>query len=93
MTLIIHEVLSMILFYTCFCRAVKTDRSVKKNVLAAFWVLGASSCLSLFAPLAFGWNPDAVSLILLGGIVIVQVATSVLWRHGIPKGLINEGQC
>ena len=91
MMLAIHEILSLALFYTCFCRAVRTNKTVKKDVLAAFWFLGVIASMAMFAPLAFGWRPDFVSLGLLSAIVTVQAVTSVHWRHGIPKEFVNEG--
>ena len=87
--LILHEVLSMVLFYTCFCRAVKTNKTVRRDVLAAFWFLGIVASLSMFAPLSFGWRPDLVSLALLAAIVFVQLVTSTHWRHAIPHGFID----
>lgn len=93
MNLIIpHEILSIILFYTCFCRAVKTNETVRKDVLAAFWLLGVVSCIAVFAPMAFGWEPDCMSVVLLFGIVIVQAVTAEHWRHGIPKEFIDESK-
>lgn len=93
MNLIIpHEILSIILFYTCFCRAIKTNGTVKKDVLAAFWLLGIVSSIAIFAPLSFGWEPDCMSLVLLFAVVVVQIVTSEHWRHGIPKEFIHEDQ-
>lgn len=87
--LAIHELLSIALFYTCFCRAVKTNKTVKKDVLAAFWLLGCVACVAMFAPLVFGWRPDLMSVALLAGINIVQIVTSAHWKDGIPKEFIN----
>lgn len=88
--LAIHEVLAIALFATCFCRAVQTDRSVRKDVLAAFWVLGMVACIAIFAPVAFGWRPDWMSLALLAGTLTVQVVTGVHWKHGVPKEFIHD---
>lgn len=87
--LALHEFLSFALFYTCFCRAVKTDRRVRKDVLAAFWLLGTVSIVAMFAPLAFQWRPDFMSLALILSILIVQLVTAAHWRHGIPREFIN----
>lgn len=88
--LALHEILSIALFYTCFCRAVKTDKTVRRDVLAAFYFLGVVSCFSLFAPMAFGWRPDLMSLSLLGSVLIVQIVTSIHWRDGVPKEFVND---
>ena len=88
--LAIHEFLSIALFYTCFCRAVKTDRTVRKDVLAALWLLGAVASIAMFAPLAFSWTPDPMSIALLTSVLTVQIVTSVHWREGVPKEFIDE---
>jgi len=88
--LALHEILSIALFYTCFCRAVKTNHTVRKDVLAAFWLLGVVSCIAMFAPLAFGWQPDAVSLSLLASVLIVQIVTASHWRNGIPEDFLID---
>ena len=88
--LAIHEALAIALFATCFCRAVKTDRSVRKDVLAAFWLLGVVACIAIFAPMAFGWKPDLMSIALLAGTVIVQLVTGAHWKHGVPKEFIHD---
>lgn len=86
----LHEFLSLALFYTCFCRAVKTDKTVKKDVLLAFWILGCVACVSMFAPLAFGWHPDWVTLSLLASVVMLQIVTSAHWRNGIPQEFVKK---
>lgn len=91
--LIAHEILAAILFYTCFCRAVKMNGRVRKDVLAAFWILGIVSSIAIFAPMAFGWEPDCMSVVLLLAVVIVQIVTSAHWRDGIPKEFIDECDC
>ena len=88
--LAIHELLSIALFYTCFCRAVKTNKTVKEDVLAAFWLLGCVACIAMFAPLAFAWRPDPMSVALLAAVVIVQIVTAVHWKDGIPKEFVND---
>lgn len=88
--LALHEILSIALFYTCFCRAVRTNKTVRKDVLAAFWLLGVIASIAMFAPLAFNWRPDFISIALMAAIVIVQVVTSAHWKDGIPKEFINE---
>lgn len=88
--LALHEFLSLALLYTCFCRAVKTNKNVRKDVLAAFWFLGCVASISMFAPLSFSWSPDFLSIALLSGIVIVQVVTSAHWKDGIPQEFIND---
>lgn len=84
MTLIAHEILSMALLWSCFCRAVILTRSARRDIRIAFWLLGVTSVWCLFYPLVFPWEPDPVSLALLASIVIVQGVTSFHWKGGIP---------
>ena len=86
----IHEFLSLALFYTCFCRAVKTDRRVKKDVLLAFWIQGCVACVSMFAPLAWGWRPDWITVSLLAAVVLLQVVNSAHWQQGIPQEFLKR---
>jgi ABC-type transport system involved in multi-copper enzyme maturation permease subunit len=87
--LVVHEVLSFLLFYTCFCRAVKMDHNTRKAVLLSFWLLSIASVLCIFAPLALAWEPDIVSVFLLFAIVVVQLVTSSYWRHGVPRDYVG----
>jgi uncharacterized membrane protein len=69
---------------------VRTNNTVKKDVLAAFWLLGVVAVLSIFAPISFNWRPDGMSIVLLAAVVIVQVVTAVHWNNGIPKEFVND---
>lgn len=82
--LAIHEGLALALLYTCFCRAIKTDENTAGPVLFAFWLLGVAATVAIFAPLAWDWRPDVVSLSLLGSILVLQIVTALYWRDGIP---------
>ena len=86
---VLHEVLSAMLFYTCFGRALKTNRHVKRSILIAYWYLGIVAVVSMFAPLAFQWTPDFVSISLLLAILGVQIVTAVNWMHGVPKEFVK----
>lgn len=86
---ILHEALSAMLFITCFGRALKTNRHVKRSILIAFWYLGIVAVVSMFAPIAFSWTPDFLSLSLLLAILGVQIVTAVHWRHGVPKEFVK----
>lgn len=91
MNILIYEILSCTLFYTCFCRAVKTDETTRLSILLAFWVMSAASVVCIFAPLVFkGYTPDFVTILLLFSIVLVQVVASYHWRHGVPDAFAGE---
>ena len=85
----LHEVLSAMLFITCFGRALKTNRHVRRSILVAFWYLGIVAVVSMFVPIAFQWRPDFVSISLLLAILGVQIVTAGHWRHGVPKEFVK----
>lgn len=88
----LHVVLSLMLLYSQFCRAVKTDHSTRGTVLVGFYGLTAASIFSLFAPVVLpGWRPSWDTLVLLLSIVIVQAVTSRYWRDGVP-GQFKQGR-
>lgn len=87
----IHVALSLALFYSQFCRSVKTDHTTHTPVLAAFYGLTAASIFSLFAPVILpGWRPSWDTLALLLAILIVQAATAHYWIGGVP-GSFSSG--
>lgn len=81
---LIHELLCVLLFYTVFCRAVKTNERVRSDIRFAFFLLGLVACGGMAAPIAWGFVPDLFSLSLLAGVALVQVVTTYHWRHGVP---------
>ena len=87
--LVIHEMLCVTLWYTVFCRAVRTDARVKLQVRAAFVLVGAVALLGFVAHLAWGWEPDLWDVILLAAVVILQVVTATNWKNGVPDRFLN----
>lgn len=84
LSLFMHELLCVALFYSVFCRAVQSTTAVKLDVRLAFFLLGGVALAGIVAPLAWAFVPDAWSLALLSSIVLVQVVTALHWRHGVP---------
>ena len=85
MMLVINEMLFMALLYSCFCRAVKTNRETKLSILVAFYLLSCAALFATFAPIVMAWRPDAVSLALLAATTLVQAVTAQHWRFGPPE--------
>lgn len=82
----LHELLAGMLFYTCFCRAIRMDKSTTTtNVMLAFWGLGVASVIMLAAPIVSTWQPTIPSLALMLSIIVVQLTTSHYWTAGVPK--------
>ena len=90
-SVVAHEVLCAILFYTVFCRAVKACRKVRQDVRFSFFVLGTVACLGMAAPLAWGLAPDVFGLALLAAVNLVQLVTSRHWRGGVPDYFYSPG--
>lgn len=86
----VHLLLCAALFFTCFCRAVRSDCRVDVGVRVAFNALGAVACWGMAAPLT-GWQPDAWSLAILAAIVYTQWITARHWSHGVPEQFIRPG--
>lgn len=87
---LIHVALSLALFYSQFCRSVKTDHTTHTSILAAFYALTAASIFSLFAPVILpGWRPSWDTLALLVAILIVQAVTARFWVRGVPGSFSN----
>lgn len=85
-TLLIHEALAGVLFYTCFCRAIHMDdERTSYGVLFAFWILGLASVVMIAAPVVSAWQPSIPTIILLLAIIVVQVVTSRYWHAGVPQ--------
>lgn len=82
--LIAHELLCLLLIYTVFCRAVRTDHTVRVDVRLSFFLLGVVACFGVPAPLIWGLIPNTFTLLLLAGVTIVQISTARHWVDGVP---------
>ena len=91
MLMVVHELLCGILFYTVFCRAVRTSQDVRLDVRLAFQIMGMVACAGIVAPIAWEWAPDLMSAALLLSICIVQVVTARYW-DGVPDSFMKPGR-
>ncbi len=80
----INTVLSAALFYTCFCRLVRTDETTLVLVRAAFMALGAAAICSVVAPFIWEYRPRFIVLALLAAFTVMQAVTAHHWRQGVP---------
>lgn len=87
--LFLHVILCCVLWYTVFCRSVKTDQRVRADVRAAFVLLGSVALAGVVAPLAWAWVPDVWGLALLFAIVVLQLVTAAHWANGVPDRFIH----
>jgi len=90
--LVLHEALCAVLLWTCFCRATRTNAQTMLPVLASFYLLTIAALVATFAPLIMGWEPDAVSLLLLASISLVQTVTARFWQQSPPAAFQRPPQ-
>lgn len=81
--LFVHEILSLALMWSAFCRSALASESTKPCVRFALLSMGAVGAVAVVAPL-YGWSPDWVTISILAGFVINQVVNAQLWRFGVP---------
>ena len=89
--LYVHEALCLALFYSVFCRCVRSSDKVRTSVRLAFVFLGLVACAGMVAPLVWGVVPDLFSLSLLAAITVVQLVTAHYWRAGVPDRFYKPG--
>lgn len=82
--LALFEGFALSIFWSCFCRAAHTNKAnTKRDIRWSFTLLGVVSILSIVAPL-WGYQPDAMAVLLAGATAAVQATTSHHWRRGLP---------
>ena len=87
--LIAWDILCLALFWSVFCRSVRTDKTTKLDVRIAIYLVGLSSLLGFGAPL-YGWEPDVVTLLIVTSIVIMQVTMAKHWGQGVPERFVER---
>ena len=86
----LNFVLAGALWWTCFCRVVRTDTQTHMAVRVAFCLLAAvaAACaiapFGVFAPALPADEPSVMQLVLLAAMVIVQTLTAKFWKDGVP---------
>lgn len=83
--LLAHEAMCFALFYSCFCRAVKTTKAHTRVVIRlAIWLLGIAASMGIVWPIYKHWQPDAFSLVLLFSVTASQIIFAHLWKARVP---------
>lgn len=80
----LNTVICAALFYTCFCRLVRTNGDTHTSIRLAFVVLASASAWCLAVPLKSGEAPTGAQLIIEAAMAIVQALTARYWRDGVP---------
>lgn len=87
--LIIWEVLCLALWWSVFCRSVRTSTTTRLDVRVAIFLVGVGSLLGLGAPL-YEWEPDTITLYIIGSVVIMQVVAAQHWGKGVPEHFVKR---
>lgn len=82
---VIHAAVCMALFWSCFCRLVRTDHDTYPSVRLGFTVLGAGALASAVAPWAWDVHHSWPSTALAGATLLAQGITARFWRAGVPN--------
>lgn len=85
--LVIWEVLCAALFWSVFCRSVRVDKTTKIDIRVVIFLVGLGALLGLGAPL-YGWEPDWVTLLIIGSIAAMQVVTAQHWGSAVPDQFV-----
>lgn len=72
------------LFYTCFCRLVRTSRDTEVGVRTAFILLASAALVSLGLVFYGHYQPTLSDVILPAAMLLVQAITARYWRDGVP---------
>lgn len=74
----------LVLAYTGFCRLVRTDARTVLCIRVVFWVLTSVALVAAAEVVVWGYQPGLPAALLACAFAAVQVATSILWREGVP---------
>lgn len=86
---LLHTALCIALFWASFCRAVRTSSGTRPVIRAAICVQASAAIAAGAAPWLAGYRPQWPALALLASMVLVQTATSMLWRGGVPRPFVR----
>jgi hypothetical protein len=73
-----------VLAYGGFCRLVRADTTTLFCIRVVIWAMTVAAFVCIAAVLVWGYSPGWPSAVLSASFSAVQVATSVLWRNGVP---------
>lgn len=91
-TLVVYEIVCVALFYTCFCRSVRTDKDTITGVRLAFWGVASVTLFCAWLPTTGFFVVNWVDIAMPAAMLVVQLATAKHWRHGVPSAF-QRCQC
>lgn len=96
--LVLHTALCSILFWSAWCRIVKTsERHTRKSIRSSMALAAMAALVMMAAPWSadlWPWfpryTPHPVTLVLLASYAAVQVSTARHWLHGVPASFVER---
>jgi hypothetical protein len=88
-TFVLWEALCAALFWSVFCRLVRTCPTTRLDVRIALVLVGTAALIGIGAPI-YSWLPDWVTLVIVGAVVVMQMVMARHWLHGVPRQFIYE---
>jgi hypothetical protein len=82
--LLLHEIACALLFFTVFCRLVKTTCDTHVAIRIAYWALGSAAALGMAWPF-MGWSMQWFTPLITVAIVLMQSVTARYWAAGLPE--------
>jgi hypothetical protein len=95
---VLHYVLCLALLWSCLCRFTHTTKHrTRASIRWAFNLLSLAAVAGVVAPLVPDhthgrWLPDAMHVLLLFAITLVQIATATHWKHGVPPQFRTDSE-
>lgn len=71
-------------FWSCFCRLVRTNGTTHSVVRLGFWVLGAAALAGALSPWIWAVRASWPAVGMAAGMLILQAFTASQWRDGVP---------
>jgi glucose-6-phosphate-specific signal transduction histidine kinase len=90
MTVWVFVISCLLLFWAGFCRLTRTDKRTVLAVRLAFYALTVVAAVCVAAVLVWGYMPGWPSALLASAMAAVLMATSRIWREGVPRHYLTE---
>lgn len=79
-----------VILWCGICRLAALHHAALPVVRVAFWLLSLGGASGLFSVAAWGYAPHWQDTFMALAIALVQVATSRLWRQGVPPQYLSH---
>ncbi len=87
--LVLHAAICAAVWWSIFCRAAKSDRTIHRSVRSAFTLLSFAVFYAATAPFIDAREVLSSQIVLAASIGLLQMVTSRFWKHGTPPQFTN----